>query len=483
MQSRTGWIQQIVLVLGLVSCMPNSNDSNVDSESSSGFIEEVNLLSTESNPLARYVEVALTTEGSVTLEFWHSNGPHFEKSFDAVDTDHFLPLIGLSADSTVHLVVHAKSGDQIESSDIFSFETVPLPFPSPEITILNPMEPDGVITVFAIASDDSPQINASYIGIDRTGEVVWIGRNGHTTENARFIEPYLNESMIDFAGKRSNNIINYSILDAASEVIFNIESSVTLHHDLGVLPNGNIVALAGQSQEVLLENGETKALRGDLVVELQLDGQIVWEWNSFDYLDPSTFQTPANDANDWTHGNNVQHLPATDEVLVGFRNLNLLLTIDRETGEITRRIGENGDYTLTSGQWFYGQHHSTLTENGSLTVFDNHFNTSEDLNSRVVQYQIDEAAKTIEEVWSIDLGHFYRSGGEASLLETGGILINAGGSSTRNSTPIQFIEIDENNTEIWKARLSRESIPLVYRSNRLVSGTRMAPEDETPSEN
>jgi hypothetical protein len=458
-------------------------DSMVDSGAHLDLIKQVNLLPSESNPLACYVEIQLATAGSVSLEFWYPDGPHFEKRFSTVDTNHLLPLIGLSADSTVHLVVHAMSDNQAEATEILSFETEPLPFLPPEFEVLVPMEPDGVITIVAVPSEATPGITASYIGIDRTGEVVWIGRNEHLTRSAWFIEPYLDQSFLDLNPKKSDSLITYSILNPASDVISKIETSKALHHDLAVLPNGNIVGLTVKKQTVLHQDGETKELRGDLVVEMQPDGQVIWEWNSFDYFDPSTFQVPANESNDWTHGNNVQYLAETDELLLGFRNLNLVITIDRTTSEITRRFGEDGDYTLTDGQWFYGQHHSTLSVDGTLTIYDNHHIKDETWTSRVVQYSIDEAAKTMEENWSFDLEYFYRSGGEATLLENGGMLISAGGGQTQEGVPIQLIELDANKNEIWRAHIGRESLPIVYRTSRLVSGVPMAPEDQTPSDN
>lgn len=458
-------------------------DSMVDSGAHLVLIKQVNLLPTESNPLARYVEIELATAGSVSLEFWHPDGPHFEKRFAPVDTNHLLPLIGLSADSTVHLVVHAMSNNQAEATEIISFETEPLPFPPPEFEVLVPMEPDGVITIIPVPSAGSPQITASYFGIDRTGEVVWIGRNEFLTISPWFMEPYLDQSFLDLNPKKSNSLNNYSILNPTSDVVSKIETSLSLHHDLAVLPNGNIVGITNKKQIVLLQDGETKELRGNLVVEMQPDGQVIWEWNSFDYLDPSSFQVPENESNDWTHGNNVQYLAETDELLIGFRNLNLLVTVDRSTSEITRRFGEDGDYALTNGQWFYGQHHSTLQDDGTLTIYDNHHIEDQTGTSRVVQYSIDETAKTMEQNWSLDLEYFYRSGGEVTLLENGEILISAGGrGQSRERVPIQLIELDANKNEVWRAHLGRESIPIVYRTSRLVSGVPMAPEDWTSSE-
>jgi hypothetical protein len=483
------WLQLLGIHTG---CQPEEKqnqesgnpDSIVDSGAESKLIKQVNVLPTESNPLARYVEVELIEKASVSLEFWRSDGPHFERKFAPIDTHHLLPLIGLTADSTIHLVVHAKSDNDEEATEILSFETEPLPFPALDFLIPVAMEPDGVITVFAVPSDEAPDINASYVGVDRAGEVVWIGRNEHITSGAKFLEPSFNQSFVDLSPQSSNGISSYATLNITSDVVATVQTPLTLHHDLSILPNGNMVGLVKEARKVLLQNGQSKTLKGDKIVELDPSGQVVWKWSSFDYLDPSSFIVPENGTNNWTHANNVQYLPETDELLVGFRNLNLLVTIDRSTSAITRRFGENGDYTLTNGQWFYGQHHSTLQDDGTLTIYDNHYDEEVNANSRVVQYRINESAKTIEELWTLDLGYFYRSGGEATPLENGGALIAAGGKGGTNNidTIIQVFEIDANQREVWRVQLSKTSLPVVYRTSRLVSGTRMAPEDQTPSE-
>jgi hypothetical protein len=458
-------------------------DSIVDSGAHADLIKQIKVLPTESNPLARYIEVDLLEAATVRLEFWSADGPHFEKQFAPVDTHHLLPLIGLAADSTIHLVVHAQSDTHEEATEILSFETDPLPFPALEFLIPVPMEPDGVITIFAVPNEEAPEINASYVGVDRAGDVVWIGRNEKTTSPSKCLKRDSDQFFIDLSPEVLESTKRYATLNTTSDVVRTVETPLALHHDLAVLPNGNLVGLVSQTQMVELQEGQTKALRGDRVVELNAGGQIIWEWSSFDYLDASLFKVPKNGTNEWTHANNIQYLPETDELLVGFRNLNLLVTIDRSTSAITRRFGKNGDYTLTNGQWFSGQHHSTLQEDGTLTIYDNQYKKGENRNSRIVQYRVDETTKSIEEQWAVDLGFFYRSGGEVSLLENGGLLIAAGGmGGSDEDATIQVFELDANQNEVWRVELSKESLPLVYRTSRLESGTRMAPEDQTPSE-
>ena len=160
----------------------------------------------------------------------------------------------------------------------------------------------------------------------------------------------------------------------------------------------------------------------------------------------------------------------TNELLVSFRNQNQIMTISRDSSEVTRTFGDDGDYTLTSGTWFKGQHQACLSPDGILTVFDNRYPSADSLNSRVVQYQIDEETKTAEQIWEVDLGHRYRSGGEASVLPNGHLRITAGGARRSEGATVQVLEYDENQELIWHVELPSDDIPMVFRSSQISAG-------------
>ena len=469
-----------MLILTSIGCRPAQPDV-VDSAVTdsgpepAGPIQRIAFSLSESNPLARYVEVTLTTPASIQLEFWVTEGPHFQKTFEELETTHTLPLIGLHPDALNHLIVHAVSeGETIDSSETLDIETLPLDFEPPQFDVKVPMEPDGIITALGLSSELGDWFPASYLGIDRNGQLVWVGRAGRTTPGARFFEPTQDGLFIDYTkSNTANGTYTFDVISPTSDYVREYPSPFTIHHDGAVLPNGNLITMSKIYQQVDVPDYGEIQLTGDSLAEITQTGEVLWEWSSFEHLDTTRF--PVGDSQiksgDWSHANSIMYLKDSDELVVSFRNQNQVIVIQKSTGEVTRTIGEDGDYTLISGEWFFGQHHATLESNDVLTVFDNHFISSTETTSRVVQYQINEAEKTIEEIWSFDLGHFYRSAGEAAVLSNGGLLIAAGGAARDEGAPISVIEFNESRDIIWHIEVPAESIPMVFRTSRINAGT------------
>jgi len=92
------------------------------------------------------------------------------------------------------------------------------------------------------------------------------------------------------------------ILDSSSNVIwqYEVNSDSTLsHHDLEVLPNGNILILAIEfisAQEADDNGSEVTADRySEMILEVNpTTDQIVWEWHAWDHLIQDTDSTLAN---------------------------------------------------------------------------------------------------------------------------------------------------------------------------------------------
>ena len=168
------------------------------------------------------------------------------------------------------------------------------------------------------------------------------------------------------------------------------------HHDARLLPNGNILSLRA---EVLSPEFEAQIPGGlpaaqdfgmwtDYVAEVTRDGDTVWEWHAKDHLDPAAYEINATDARDeWTHANSIEQLP-DGNVLISFRNINLVAIIDRESGDLTWTMGVPE---------LAQQHHPSMLPNGNVLIFDNggHRENSSLHYSRVIEVDI----TTNEIVW------------------------------------------------------------------------------------
>jgi outer membrane protein assembly factor BamB len=171
------------------------------------------------------------------------------------------------------------------------------------------------------------------------------------------------------------------------------------HHDGILLRNGNVLLLciarlpddiAARVQGGQPGSEHEGAIYGDYLVEMARDGAVVWEWRSWEHLDPEVDRiTAVQDLrHEWTHGNAVIELP-DGNLIASFRNISTLVEIDRTSGDIVWKLGAPP---------LAQQHAPALLENGNLLIFDNgtHRLDHPVPHSRVIE--VDRA--TQEVVWS-----------------------------------------------------------------------------------
>ena len=144
------------------------------------------------------------------------------------------------------------------------------------------------------------------------------------------------------------------------------------HHDGIRMRNGNmlLLCLARLPRDLVPKvkggmpgtehNGE---MYGDYLVEMTTDGRVVWEWRSWEYLDPEADCITAiqERREEWSHGNGVAELPNGD-IVVSFRTISTVIIIDRQTAKIIWKLGAPP---------LCGQHAPTPLPNGNLLIFDN----------------------------------------------------------------------------------------------------------------
>jgi hypothetical protein len=144
------------------------------------------------------------------------------------------------------------------------------------------------------------------------------------------------------------------------------------HHDGIRLRNGNVLllclaklprAVASRVKGGCAGTEHNGDMYGDLLVEMTTDGRCVWEYKTWEHLDPdieriTAIQEP-RDA--WTNGNGLAELPNGD-LVVSFRTISTVVVIERKTGAIIWKLGAPP---------LCGQHAPTPLTNGNLLIFDN----------------------------------------------------------------------------------------------------------------
>lgn len=167
------------------------------------------------------------------------------------------------------------------------------------------------------------------------------------------------------------------------------------HHDFHYLDQGDRVVLLTHRTEEPMEGffaaGERPTrVRNDVVLELDRDGRVVWEFNlgahALELAELAGLELPVRFGmqrtkdelvmlaqDDWTHTNTIEVLPenpvgASDErfragnLLFSCRSLDTIGVIDLRSNRIVWAWGPGV---------LDGQHHPTMLPNGNLLVFDN----------------------------------------------------------------------------------------------------------------
>ena len=173
-----------------------------------------------------------------------------------------------------------------------------------------------------------------------------------------------------------------------------------------------------------VEHKEYGSLVSAAVIQGIRDGEVFFEWDSTDYPELYELSVEFNDftnrlstyAADYMHINSIYLDPTDNNVIISCRNIDTVLKIDIETGEIIWKLSGLGDeFGLTADQKTSRQHYAHYTDNGSITVFDN---GNANAQTRVVEYWLDENSRQLKDFkeYKID-GYFSYATGSTQRLD------------------------------------------------------------------
>lgn len=183
--------------------------------------------------------------------------------------------------------------------------------------------------------------------------------------------------------------------------------TMRLHHDVTMLPNGNVLALLWQripSARMVALGREAASMSApfvldEVIVEIRptrpVGGEIVWRWSALENAvqdrvpgAPTYGVIEENwdkidmyrglQNQDWLHANGVDYHPERDEIALSVRNLSEILIISRSTGRIVYRWGNPQNYGrgIPNDQRIWYQHNAQWVRpgrpgEGNITIFSN----------------------------------------------------------------------------------------------------------------
>jgi hypothetical protein len=381
---------------------------------------------------------------------------------DKQQSGYLIMLMRPDTEQSISIEITDKNGKVHQLQNALKYKTPALPtsdaeFPKIQITIPYSKTPTEELTLFnprrraPVSTVGANEFNKSFgmlVIVNQKGEVLWYyktnsrisdfdmlsnGNISYMTQDSKVVE-------IDFAGNIIQQWYAANRPDGPDENATPVDA-LTFHHDASHLPNGNRLVLSTEVREfdnyftsVWDENAPRKKQKvmGDIALEFTPQGEIVHQWNTFDYLPLSrigydTFNRYwvrrgfPDVTVDWSHANAIVPVPNEEAYLVNFRQQSAMIKINKATSEIEWIFAEPTGWgealqdkllNIPTDGWNWHQHSPRFTSNGNLLFFNNNnyqvrpFDKPKKMiesPSHVVEYKIDEKEKAVKKVWTSEI--------------------------------------------------------------------------------
>jgi hypothetical protein len=403
-------------------------------------------------------------------------------------TDHRVLVIGMHA-AQAYLIKAISSNSSGSGSAEGKFTTGALPssIPIAEVSVIDTARMQPGWTLMNIQMGDGTATYRSKtpnqaVMYDEQGQPVWYYINGTSEDRGGMASVDLTDKGVLIGAVMNDagaTAVSPKEIDLAGNTLWQCADPLcggtgTLTHHVGKLANGHYV---------ILRDVTKGGLTAPVFEELTSDNQVVWTWDWTNFVKPPTGAT-----GDWCHGNSVTIDIDKDVVYANCRWLGLVKTSYQNPSfqwHLPAAYGGKGmgnmTFSPTTSQ-YSDTHDPEIHDDGTIIFFDNggwDGMVGEDANpngyhSRVVEYQIDETAKTATLVWefpgNFDVDAWYKnnfyipSWGDADRLENGNVLITAGVRYTTVQSRV-FEVTKPDGKVVWEFKLPFKFG--MYRSERL----------------
>jgi hypothetical protein len=445
------------------------------------------------------------------------------------------PILGLKPATAYAVSVSATAGDNTLAAGPLTWTTPALPanFIPINVNVSQPARMEPGMTLFAVR-DGWMMAQAPILIVDQQGIVRWYFSDPANlaqedlsqlpSGNLLFGRDFCTLREIDLLG----NVVHAWHATRWPQTCTVISGSVPVdvvdfHHESQLLASGNLLTLSTETRQVdgfpSSEDDANAAKRsalimGSAIVEFSPTGEIVKRISMLDLLDPTrigrdslTQDWPAQHVPagqrpyDWDHANAVIYDQASDAYYVSLRHQDAVIKVNRTSETLTWILGNPANWVspwkekllAPTGDllWPFHQHAVELNPLG-IGVYDNGnyraaafepVDASLPEYSRAVIYQVDEAARTVGQVWSYGPSSgpdaFFSTGmGDADRQPvTGNVLLTSSERVLAGSTPgggsdstyAQILEVTPDGTRVFELTTLGKagSVYPVYRADRI----------------
>lgn len=417
----------VLIFVAFLSCKTDDNETPTP-----GTELEISAIEVEMNPSGRAPLTAMlrfSTAASARISITIPGKNPLVKEFSEMSMDHEIPLMGLYANTVNYVIVNATDDSGNAATEVVPVETGELPEYLPEIEITTKqegmMEPGWNLLPVTIGLG-APNSFSNPTVFDEDGDVRWYMdlRDVFATQLVSPVEPMNNGNFL-FASQRAIHEYNLMGFEVNSWALPN---NYLFHHDVIEKPNGNFIVAVDDSNLNTIE---------DIAIEIDRNtGETVNVWDLREILDMNRTAL-FDDQRDWFHMNAIWYDEVDDAVIFsgqrqglvkvsndneliwilaphkgwgpaginadGHDTNDFLLTAVDAGGTPYQDEVQQGDMAIDEFEWVWGQHAPMILENGNLFAYDNGFSRNFGplfgTYSRGVEYEIDEQAMTVRQVW------------------------------------------------------------------------------------
>ena len=483
---------------------------------------ETSVIATQNPLVAQYNVTLPRKEGSVWVEFGRDTSYGKQTSVTPATAGFgqtvTILVAGMLPSTTYHMRAHVDwypGLSWVDQDQTFTTGALPKqglasvggggPWVVPAITVTRPspsLSPSSGVELVNLINLSTSHLLDTFI-TDLQGNIIWyydVGAGNYAfpirpMANGHFLvglQEVLRE--IDLAG---NTIRQVSVeqVDQQLQMRGYPYTVIVFHHDAIVLPNGDWIGIAqvGKDFTDLPGYPGTINVLGDVLIDVDTNGDVRWVWSAFDHLDINRHLMGLPD---WTHSNALVYTPNDGNLLLSMRNQSWILKLDyangQGTGDILWKLGDDGDFALAGGdpsQWFYAQHFpSPVNINGpqmTLAVFD-------DGNERVLDdkgdicgvpgnaacysrasiVQVDESTRVASLDWQFLPGLYTFWGGSINQLANGNVEFDMSQPFPQDPSGSLVTEVTQTtNPEIvWQMTIQGSNAYRAYRIPSLYPG-------------
>jgi hypothetical protein len=422
--------------------------------------------------------VSWTTTDAATSEVdFGETSYDFRIHDDAPVTDHHVLVIGMHAEKKYQIKAvsgNAQGSGSLEGS--FTTGKLPASLPTPMLTAMDLANAQvGWTLTNIMPSSSGPALAVMY---DMNGLPVWYFVQGTHADARGDVSTELLPTNTVLVGPTSGEPARE--VDLSGKVLWtgpaNTGTTTIMTHFAGKTLAGNYflnfeLDKAGTSGSTKIDN--------QMLEELTPAMDVAWSWKLFDHVQP------AGTREELCHGN---HLNLDWTPGIAYYNCRYLglFKIDRTSGDVLWRLGGTydktslgpGDFTFSPPEsQFSDAHEPEFHSDGTLILYDNggfsQGGGTTQYHSRVVEYKIDESAKTATRTWEFPgtfvVDSWYKDKwyspywGDADWLANGNVLIAAAVKSASASS--RLIEVSRAGKVVWELTLPVNNG--IYRAQRL----------------